>query len=539
MRTFPPSGPVRLPAPRRASARPADEPPGGRDLRITPYVVLGGLFWVVVSAAAWRVPMCCDFGTHAAVVERLRADLLHPAHPMADLPGAGSPYYSPYSLVQGLFARLTDLPGRVVVRLWGPLNLLVLITGLGRFTRLFSRRPWAPVFALAFSVVLWGTDVTWWSGFLGLLSMTGNLSYPSTFAIGLTFHIWAMTGRMVGLGCAADRMTERSSRAPAGSVRAAGPARPLEHAALGVLTGVVVLVHPITSIGAVLGMAGLAVARRGAWHRAAAARWALTGAAALAVAASWPYCDIFTLVGDTGIDSMHRALYENPTGRYWLVALLGAPALLLRLRRDRRDPLTPMTALFLLVVLYGWISGHYTYGRLLALAPIPAQVALAVELTRPRPWSTARRVLAPLAAAGACLGFFWAQAGALAPGLGVRGVERPPRWDTYGWAAQHIPPGDTVLADDYYVVRSLPGYGPFLVAPVWPDPALAEPERLRRKADVTTYLAPSTSRDTRAWIARRYGVHWLLLTAGERLPKEAVVVAFNPRSGEVLGRVAY
>ncbi|WP_399001749.1 hypothetical protein [Streptomyces sp. CBMA152] len=528
MRTFPPTGPARLPAPRRAPARPADEPPAGPNWRITPYLVLGGLFWVVVSAAAWRVPMCCDFGTHAAVVERLRADLLHPAHPMADLPGAGSPYYSPYSVVQGLFARLTELPGRVVVRLWGPLNLLVLITGLGRFTRLFSRRPWAPVFALAFSVVLWGTDVTWWSGFLGLLSMTGNLSYPSTFAIGLTFHIWALTGRMTA--------AERSSPTAA---RSAGPARPLEYAALGVLTGVVVLVHPITSIGAVLGMAGLAVARRGARHRAAAARWALTGAAALVVAASWPYCDIFTLVGDTGIDSMHRVLYENLIGRYWLIVLLGVPALLLRLRRDRRDPLTPMTVLFLLVVLYGWVSGHYTYGRLLALAPVPAQVALAVELARPRPWSTARRVLAPLAAAGACLGFFWAQAGALAPGLGVRGVERPPRWDTYGWAARHIPPGSTVLADDYYVVRSLPGYGPFLVAPVWPDPALAEPERVRRKMDVSTYLAPSTSRATRAGIARRYGVQWLLLTAAERLPKEAVVVAFNPRSGEVLARVAY
>ncbi|WP_369378538.1 hypothetical protein [Streptomyces sp. cg36] len=528
MRTIPPSGPARLPAPRRAAVRPGDAPPPGPFWRVTPYFVVGGLFWLVISAAAWRVPMCCDFGTHAAVVERLRADLLNPAHPMADVPGAGSPYYSPYSVAQGLFARATDLPGRLVVRLSGPVNLLVVITGLGRFTRLFSRNPWAPVLALLFSAVLWGTRVTWWSGFLGLLSMTGNLSYPSTFAIGLTFHVWALAGRM----------TERSSRRADEPGGTGAPGR-LPYAALGVLIGVVVLVHPITSIAAVLGSAGLVAGRHTGPVRAAAPRWAATGAAALAVAVSWPYCNIFTLVGDTGIDSMHRAVYEELTGRYWLAVLLGAPALLLRLRRDRRDPPALMTGLFWLVVLYGWLSGHFTYGRLLAVALVPAQVALAVELTRPRPWSRARRALAPLAAAGACLGFVSAQAGALAPGLGVRGVERPPHWDTYGWAAPYIPAGETVLADDYYVVRSLPGYGPFLVAPVWPDPALPEADRLRRKAAVRRYLTPSTPRSARAEIARRYGVRWLLLTPAQHLPPEAVVVAFSPHSGEVLARVAY
>lgn len=136
-------------------------------MRPTPYPVVGGLFWVVMVAAAWRVPMCCDFGQHAAVVERIRADWLHPAHPMADLPGAGSPYYSPYALVQGLLAERTGLRGRHVVRLSGPVNLLMLLTGLGRFTRTLTPRPWAPVLALAAMVLLWGTRTAWWSGYPG------------------------------------------------------------------------------------------------------------------------------------------------------------------------------------------------------------------------------------------------------------------------------------------------------------------------------------------------------------------------------------
>lgn len=116
---------------------------GRRSLRPSPYLVFGTLFWVLMSAAAWRVPVCCDFGQHAAVVERLKADLLSPSHPMADLPGDGSAYYSPYAVLQGLFAQLAGLAGWQVVKLTGPFNLLVLLTGLGRFVKVLTPRPWA------------------------------------------------------------------------------------------------------------------------------------------------------------------------------------------------------------------------------------------------------------------------------------------------------------------------------------------------------------------------------------------------------------
>ena len=115
-----------------------------------------------MSLAYWRVPLCCDAGQHAAVVERLKAICSTPRHPMADLPGAGSPYYSPYAVAEGAFARLTGLAGREVVQLAGPLNLLVLLTGIGRFVRVLTPRPWAPVLALAAMTLLCGTERAWW-----------------------------------------------------------------------------------------------------------------------------------------------------------------------------------------------------------------------------------------------------------------------------------------------------------------------------------------------------------------------------------------
>lgn len=505
----------------RRTVRGATALRGGGAWRPTPYQLFGFLFWLVMSLAYWRVPLCCDAGQHAAVVERLKDDLLHPRHPMADLPGAGSPYYSPFALAQGGFARLTGLGGWEVLRLTGPLNLLVLLSGIGRFVRVLTPRPWAPVLALGAMTLLWGLERAWWSGYLNLMSMTGNLAYPSALAIGLAFWAWALTGALAR---------------NAGAVRYVGPSglRPVPgYAALGALYGLILLVHPITAVAAALGAVALIAGWQRRWGPAALGRWALTGAVALLTAACWPYFDVFALAGDDSVDAMHRRLYLDLGGQFGL-ALLGLPALWLRARRTSwRDPLVLMFVLDCLMVAYGWVSGHYTYGRILGLTLVAPQFALAVELAAPRPWPVWRRLLGGAAAAGACAGFLTVQAGAVVPA----GFEQPPSWPDYTWAARHIGPGEVVIADGYYAVHAIAGYGPNLAAPAWPDAALDEKERLRRAADVRAYLDPGSSRAERAAVVRRYHARWVLLTPRQRVPGEAVVVAWSRRTGEVLARL--
>ncbi|MER6749591.1 MULTISPECIES: hypothetical protein [Streptomyces] len=505
----------------RRTVRGATALRGGGAWRPTPYQLFGFLFWLVMSLAYWRVPLCCDAGQHAAVVERLKDDLLHPRHPMADLPGAGSPYYSPFALAQGGFARLTGLGGWEVLRLTGPLNLLVLLSGIGRFVRVLTPRPWAPVLALGAMTLLWGLERAWWSGYLNLMSMTGNLAYPSALAIGLAFWAWALTGALAR---------------NAGAVRYVGPSglRPVPgYAALGALYGLILLVHPITAVAAALGAVALIAGWQRRWGPAALGRWALTGAVALLTAACWPYFDVFALAGDDSVDAMHRRLYLDLGGQFGL-ALLGLPALWLRARRTSwRDPLVLMFVLDCLMVAYGWVSGHYTYGRILGLTLVAPQFALAVELAAPRPWPVWRRLLGGAAAAGACAGFLTVQAGAVVPA----GFEQPPSWPDYAWAARHIGPGEVVIADGYYAVHAIAGYGPNLAAPAWPDAALDEKERLRRAADVRAYLDPGSSRAERAAVVRRYHARWVLLTPRQRVPGEAVVVAWSRRTGEVLARL--
>ncbi|UUU22572.1 hypothetical protein [Streptomyces sp. DSM 40750] len=525
-------GPLRVGTRRRRITLGATALRGGRTWltrRPTPHVVVGGLFWLVMTLAYWRVPLCCDAGQHAAVVERLRWNLLHPAHPTADLPGAGSPYYSPYAVAQGVLARLTGLSGWSLVKLAGPVNLLVLLTGIGRFVRVLTPRPWAPVLALLFMTSLWGTERVLWSGNLGLMSMTTNLGYPSAFAIGLTFWAWAWTGARAR-GGGFSRRVRYVGPSGLGSVWA--------YAGLGALYGLILLVHPITAVASAAGALAIVAAWQRGWRGPVVARWALAGAVALAVAVSWPYYDVLSLAGNTGVDAMHRPLYENAAGHLWL-ALLGLPALWARGRRSSRDPLVLVFAAECLVVAYGWVSGHYTYGRVLGLAAVPAQFALAVELAAPRPWGWARRVLGGAAVAGVCVGFLTVQAGAVVPSrLDPVGFEPPPRWPSYEWVARHVRAGEVLITDGYFAGRAIAGYGVNMAVPTWPDPALDERERVRRYADVRAYLDPASSRAGRAVIARRYRVKWLLLTRWQRVPEEAVVVEWSPETGEVLARIA-
>ncbi|MHC3473889.1 hypothetical protein ACYF6T_35050 [Streptomyces sp. 7R007] len=500
---------------------------GGRAWHPGPYQVFGGLFWLVLTLAFWRIPLCCDAGQHAAVIERLRADLLHPAHSMADLPGAGSPYYGPYAVVQALFARLTGLSGWAVLRIAGPLHLVLLLTGVGRFVRTLTDRPWAPVLAVPAMTLLWGTERLLWSGYLGLMSLTTNISYPSAFAIGLTFWAWALT---------ATRAAERE--APVRYVGPSGLGGWWGYAGTGALYALILLVHPVTAVSAVVGAVAIVAARQRGWTGPLVARWAVAGAAALAVAVVWPYYDVLSLGGDSGMDWMHRRLYEHLAGNSWL-ALIGAPALWWRARGTAgRDPLLLMFALESLVLAYGWLSGHYTYGRVLWAVLVPLQFALAVELAAPRPWGAFRKVLGGAAVVWACVGFCTVQGGAVVPrALDPVGLDQPPRWPSYDWAARYVRRGEVVLTDGYQAAHLIAGYGPNLAAPIWPDPALDERERRRRSADVRAYFAPDATRAEREAVVRRYHVRWLLLTRRQPVPPEAVVVTWSGRTGEVLARV--
>ncbi|WNI15758.1 hypothetical protein [Actinacidiphila sp. ITFR-21] len=501
-------------APRRPPLPPARPPrrPGRR--RPTPYPLFGGACWLLLAVVTWHTPIASDFGQHAAAVEQVRADWRHPGNPLLKAPGTGSPYYSPYIVLLGLVAKATGAAGWTVVRCCGPVNLALLVAGVGAYARTLSGRPWAPVYALAAFTLLWGVRGTEWSGFCGVWSLTRGACYPSTFAVGLSFLLWA----------GADRLARRG-----------GPARC--YAGLGLLGAVLLLIHPVTALAAVVGAVATVAGRQRRWSARAAARWGLAAAVAVAAAGVWPYFDVFALAGDTSLDYLHRRLYQHPF-RWYGLAAAGLPALLRRAVRRPRDPLAVMFALFAVLAGYGWLSGHYVYGRVFALALVPLQFSLAVALAAPRPWAGPRRALLPVAAVALCCGLV-AQAGAVVPRRFLPvALDHPRRWHDYRWVTRLVPPGEVVLTDGYAATHALPAYGIFLIAPTWPDPAAPAADTARRSADLRAYFAPGSDASVRRLIVRRYDARWLLLTRGEDVPYEGRSVAWSEVSQERLVRLS-
>ncbi|MEI7034914.1 hypothetical protein [Streptomyces pratensis] len=368
----------------------------------SPYLLVGGLMWAALSAAAWQAPLCCETGLQAAVVERLRANLLHPSFPMTDLPAVASAHYSPYALLQGVAARATGLPGASVVALAASANLLLLLSGLGRITRLLTPHRWAPVLVLApLALIHWADPARW--------------SAPSTFAVALALHLWVWTGRA-------------AARAPRpGDPRPGRTPRWSDAAGIGVLLGLVLLVHPPTALGAAVGCVALIAVRQRTRIRPSLRRWAVAAVCAVTVAALWPY-------------------YNGLTA-----------------------PRTPADA----------------------------------------------RTTGP-------------------PEIGGKRAAGEP----YTWATAHVPAGEVVLTDSRPAMYALAGHGAYVLADALPDAGLAPTERRERSRAVAAYLTASTPQARRERITARYGVRWLLLTRFQRLPENATVLAFGPRTGEVLARVA-
>ncbi|WP_431988758.1 hypothetical protein [Streptomyces parvulus] len=428
-----------------------------------------------------RLPWIGDLGMHAATLQRLRHDLLHPGNPLVDA-DTPSPYYSPWTVPLGWLAGVTGFSVFTVLRIGAVVSLAVLVTGVWRYARTLSARPAVPPLALLALVLLWGTTEFSWSGFLGLHSLALTVAYPSVLALGLAFHLWAWLTRARGwgawLGC-------------------------------GVLWAVILLVHQYSGIVASLGALAVVIGARHAGRRV----WArVAGGLALGVAVLWvwPYYDIFALFGaGDGMDEVHRSLYRDLWARYWLV-LVGVAALVVRWRRDRRDVLVLFFALGLLVFAAGWVSGHWSWGRVLPAVVIPAQLAVAVEVGE-----TGRRVWAGVLGVALVVGV-WGQVGVLGfavgrealPGVLAERYREP--WEGYGWITPWVGYGDVVMAREF-PSRLIPATGAYTVAPGYTDFFLDdEGERVGAVRRYFSVGVEGVSGSVRRGIEREYGVRWVV-----------------------------
>ncbi|GAA5188374.1 hypothetical protein GCM10023322_38940 [Rugosimonospora acidiphila] len=480
-----------------------------------PYLILSALIVLLALVFSIRGPWSGDLGMHGATIEALRRSLTHPGNPVVD-EDTPSPYYSPYTVLLAAVARLFGWSALTVLDVVSPINVLVLLIGLWTFVRTLSTRTWAPVLAIVFILLLWGAQPWVWSGFLSFWALPLVMAYPSTIALGLTLLWWT------GLSRALD----------------AEP-RWYRYLGLGLLGAVIALTHQFTFVIAALGAVALVVSKARGLSRLG---WLFLILAVIEVAGLiliWPYYSFFDLIGVSDLDGVHRRLYEKPFLWYGL-CVVALPALWLRARRNRLDPLVLLFGMSALLVAFGGLTGKYEYGRVWPGVMLSAQLAIAVELAGPLPASRrVRRAWIPATVLACAVGLV-TQAGKLvylAPSslatAGARdGVNAYLKFPDYSWATRYVHAGDVVLTDDYFAQHVLPGYGVRMVLSViWPDPMLPDRDA-RRVAQYEMMTAKDPAR--RAALFRQYHVRWVLeMPANWRIPTDLAPVASGP-NGEWL-----
>jgi hypothetical protein len=484
--------------------------------RPPPYLLVSILVLVLLTLIALRRPWVGDFGLHAAVIERLREDLLDPGNPQVDAE-VPSPYFSPYMLVLALAARAMGISGQTALTLAAPFCAVLLLYALWRFVRVFTESRWAPVVALATVLLLWGPHVTAFSGFLALRGLPLITPYPSTLATALMLLCWVIAWTAVEQ-----------------------PTLP-RWLSVGLLGGLIVLVHPFTAVGTLLGAVAFIAAATPRLGRAHLVGILVAATLAAAVALAWPYFSvvkIFTEASD--LDPIHTALYADIRGWYGFGLALGLPSIALRLRRSPLDPLVLLSALAGAVVLYGGLSGHYAWGRVWPVLMLTLQVAVAVELTRA--WKADfRRVALAVVTAIACAAGVIFQYGNLMLVLPpnrlsqhMRQIHHVVPANGYGWAERHLSSGETAVVSDQSVARILLRDGVRFVVPPWPEPLLNDGPR--RVDDQRAMLDARTPEPRRHELFANYGVDWVLDSTGHArwLDQYALEIVHGPAMQRLL-----
>jgi hypothetical protein len=480
-------------------------------------VVSAGLT-AALSAVALRRPWEGDFGVHAAGIERIRDSLRHPGNAIVAAPTA-SPYndYTPYTVALGLLARATGARALSILTWATPACVAVLLAGLRRYCAVFSDSRWVPVLALAFTTLLWGPDAPSWSGFLALRGLPLITPYPSTLATGLMLLCWA------------------ALRATLDASSPASPASPARWLGVGALGGLIALIHPFTAQSALLGVIALLAGPARELRREDLYGLGLSAGAAVGTVLSWPYFSISKLASAAGpLHDTQQPLYESVPRRYGYAAI-GLPALLMRWRRDRLDPLALLFAVSAAPLAVGWWRRYTPLARLWPVAVLAAHLSLALELARlgyarARPWSITTLGLCVFGAYRQYPNVVLTLPGAIPHPAPIRDLE---------WLARHTVPGDTIVSDDQAVELALLAYGLRLVVPPRPDPFL--PDGAQRWADRRTMAgwdgpASTAAHAERLGLLRRYRVRWVLaLHGGWRwVDRYADAVVAGPRGARLL-----
>jgi hypothetical protein len=447
------------------------------------FLLLGTALFALLFRRSWSAAWVGDFWIYVATVGELAAHPLGPRNPLYGNDYAFA-FFSPYTWVLGIVSRLSGQGPFETVVLQGFVNLALLLAALYAFVGAWVGRREAGFYALLMVLFLWGSDPWLFSGVFHLRSLAHVLPYPSTFAAAVALGTLATLPRLTRPG-------------GLGWIALVAPVMTL-----------LWITHPVNALFLCVGLLAWSLDPLRPWRHWGALAFVL--AATLLLAMAWPLYPVpdlwfrqIALVHE-GNDQM----YKEALRRVW-PALLGVPCMLVRLRRNWRDPLAAFTLGLAVLYAYGGVVGQWSYGRLLPHALLLLQVALADavvaledRIARLRAGGLWRHVLAA-AIAGLFIVRSWSTA--IEPTLREAG-EGNPAW--LAFLKTHVGRYEVVLTDletCWYV----PSFSGKIVA--YPMSLPFVPDHAARVRAVERFFEANATREERLAILKRYGVRWVLL----------------------------
>jgi len=431
-----------------------------------------------------------DAWEHHAVISELREQPFHPDNPIISgrIPHA---FFSPYSVWWGFIGKITGLDVFTLLMLAGFINLVLLLWVLRFFVYSLYRnnRKAISFYLLLFILFSWGPAAWRWSSFYHITALHYVLPYPSTFAFVLSLLAVSLYIRLVSAG--------RKIVSLAG------------YAAVSIFAAVVLLTHPTTFI--FLACSLMIFSMDELLKKRDLMPILLPGGLliiSLLMVSFWPYYPFWDLVLDEASGSQFHqasaALYDKLLIRL-LPVWIAFPFLLERFRKNRRDGLSILFVLLVIVYLYGLISGNFGYGRVIFFIVFVLHLVMAESFANidlaPGKWRLGAAVFLLLS-----LPFLMFHSPLLVrnsiPSLGERPNE----------SLEELPfllKGDPVVLTDTITMRYVPAYGGKVIASMYPAYWIEDNES--RKNDIKLYFSEKANSRQRLNLLQKYKVAFILL----------------------------
>ncbi len=314
--------------------------------------IASAVLFLLLLSHTWNGHWSGDIWEHAAVIRELIARPFNPQHPLLAMEGTHM-LFSPYHLTIALFSKMTGIGLIGLLNFVGLCNLVLWILSLHYFVTTIFKKTRVSIYALILVLFAWLSPWSF-SGFFNFNVLGYVMALPSTFVGAFTLFLSAWYYNHYQ------------------SIQW------FQYIILIVLTTLLLLIHPFTTL--VLMTSFLAVSFHYNQLQIKREQLMTLGLIFLPILGTmlWPYYSFLGLITSDTSDFIHASngvMYDKPLIRI-APALLGLPIIFMRMKKKWNDWISWFFIGLVLLYIFGYISGKYSFGRLISYATLLLQVLL-------------------------------------------------------------------------------------------------------------------------------------------------------------------